>query len=127
MRNALYCLKRFGFTRKRKTSRVSFCLLVSVLVGPLAIFAQNTGDYQSKRTGIWRDTTTWETYNGTSWVDASTSPTDSNGVITIKNGDTVTVDVDVVIDQIIVATGATLTVDSATLFIKTQSTRFMEH
>ena len=89
---------------------IIFCSLVFILAGPITSLAQTTGDYQSHQTGTWSNVSTWERYNGSSWVNPAPSyPISTDGVITILNGHTVTVDVAITMDQLVVATGGTLT------------------
>ncbi len=37
--------------------------------GTLTVANPSTGDYRSKASGVWTAVTTWERYNGTSWVE----------------------------------------------------------
>ncbi|MBM3150024.1 MAG: hypothetical protein FJZ88_08405, partial [Chloroflexi bacterium] len=96
---------------------VSVVLVASVamLVAPKAA-AQNTGDYRSKQTGNWGEAATWERYEGTAWVDATTAPTYTDGVITIRNGHTVTIVADVTVDQVVIEAGGQVTVNSGFTF-----------
>ncbi|MCH8035064.1 MAG: hypothetical protein IH950_15080 [Bacteroidetes bacterium] len=85
---------------------IIFLLIISVR-------GQTAGDFQTYQTGNWNDVNTWERYNGTSWVNpAPSTPTSSDGVITIQNSHTVTVSVGVTIDQSTVNSGATLTINN---------------
>lgn len=63
------------------------------------------GDYRSAISGNWGDISTWETYDGSGWLAASATPTNSNGKITIQSGHAVTVAMAVTADQVVVATG----------------------
>src|SRR6185295_6090868 len=60
--------------------------------------ADALGDYRSVASGNWNSISTWETFNGTSWVAATATPTNSDGVITIRNGHTVTITASVTYD-----------------------------
>ncbi|MEI6851383.1 MAG: T9SS type A sorting domain-containing protein, partial [Bacteroidota bacterium] len=51
-----------------------------------------SGDYRSKASGNWSSITTWETFNGTTWVNAATFPDDKSKDVTIKSGTTVILD-----------------------------------
>lgn len=75
-------------------------------------FAASSGEYRSKTSGNWNATGTWQRYNGSSWVNATATPTSADNVITIQSGHTVTVSADVTADQIKVNSGGTLTVSS---------------
>jgi hypothetical protein len=77
---------------------------------------QSVGDYRTKATGNWNAAATWETWNGSAWVESGT-PTSSNGVISILNGHTVTVTAIVSVDQVVIESGGQLTLGSSTLTI----------
>ena len=70
------------------------------------------GDFRSKNNGNWNSNTTWESYNGTAWVNASSSPTSANNDIAIRNGHIVTVSANVNVDQVVIEIGGTLNVNS---------------
>jgi hypothetical protein len=89
-----------------KTFLVSLLLVVAV-----GLMAQNSGDFRSKASGNWTSTSTWQTYNGSSWVDAGTTPNSGSGVVTILNDHTVTINSTLTIDQTVVDEGGILTVD----------------
>jgi hypothetical protein len=80
------------------------------------------GDYRSKTTGNWNSTSTWERFSGTNWVAATATPNSSNGEITIRNNHTVTVTADVTVDQLIIASGGTVTVNSSRTITLANST-----
>jgi len=60
------------------------------------LFSQASGDFQSNGIGKWNATGTWKTYNGSAWVNASSTPTGS-GNITIQATDSVDVNVPITI------------------------------
>ncbi len=97
-----------------KAKLILFTLfLMAVSIG----LAQTSGDYRTATgltTGNWNSTSTWETYNGTSWVAASSTPTSGNGVITIRNGATVTITAAITngIDQVVVEAGGALSINT---------------
>lgn len=68
-----------------------------------------TDDYRSNGSGAWGTAETWQTFDGTSWVTAGSSPNSSSGLITIRNGHTITVAEAVTVDQVVVEAGAQLT------------------
>ncbi len=53
-------------------------LIASILIS-YTVLAQSSGDYRSIGSGNWNDPTKWLTYNGTSWVAASTYPGQNPG------------------------------------------------
>lgn len=65
---------------------------------------QSAGDYRTTGSGNWNNAGTWQRYNGTSWLPAST-PTNAVGTITLQAGHTVTVPTGVTVaaDQLIVS------------------------
>src|SRR6266446_5183666 len=92
----------------RSAAAVAFILAITVgltfyfhLSAPEKAFAlPSTGDYQAVTTGNWNSTSTWQKYNGSSWVAASATPTSADGIIEILNGHTVTVTASVTADQV---------------------------
>jgi hypothetical protein len=78
-----------------------------------------SGDYRSVASGNWSSTSTWQTFNGSSWVAASSTPYDGSRVINIQSGHTVTVTSDLDVDQLVVDAGGTLVISSGkTLTLK---------
>ena len=75
----------------------------------ITVHAQNTGDYQSIKSGNWTDITVWQRYNGSKWVAATGYPSSSDGVITILDLTNVTINANLTIDQTIVDAGGQLT------------------
>jgi hypothetical protein len=78
------------------------------------------GRYRSKVSGAWNNASTWQvsTDGGSTWADANSAPSNSNGPITILNTHEVTVSTTITIDEttinsggkIILATGGSITV-----------------
>jgi hypothetical protein len=77
--------------------------------------AQSNGDYQT-RTGVttanWNGTNVWQQYQSGSWADVTTSPTSADGVITVRSGAILGITADVTVDQVVVASGATVDVNT---------------
>ncbi len=71
-----------------------------------------SGDYRSAASGNWSSTSTWETYNGTSWIAAVATPTSADGNITIQNTHTVTITANVTVDQVVINTGGKIDLSS---------------
>lgn len=60
-------------------------LIIAGIIFSLSVFAQSVNDYRTKQTGYWHNASTWERWNGSAWVNASTYPVASGcGVITIQ-------------------------------------------
>ncbi len=84
-----------------------FVLIVFFLVIGFPVMAQVTSDYRSKANGNWGSSSTWQIYNGITWVNATSYPGQNSNVatVTIGNGNTVTLNVDITlytIDQLII-------------------------
>jgi hypothetical protein len=69
-----------------------FMILAVILLSSIMVMAQATGDYRSVTTAVWSSASTWQTYDGSTWANASSAPTGSE-VITIQSTDSVYVDV----------------------------------
>ena len=87
---------------------IALVIFINLFNNKAAFAAPVSGDYRSNGSGNWNSETTWERFNGSTWVPASTPPTIANNVITIQSGNTVTITSDLTIDQLIVATDAFL-------------------
>jgi hypothetical protein len=96
-----------------KTNLIVLFLFLSVNI----LFSQTTDDYRSATSGNWNVTSSWERYNGTSWVAASGSPTSTNNIITIRNGHVISVTANVTIDQSLIEVGGKLVLTSGTITI----------
>lgn len=64
---------------KKLTNHKTISILLSSILGLLCVFTQDipppqVGDFESRTTGNWNATTSWNVYNGTSWVTTSTYP-----------------------------------------------------
>ena len=68
--------------------------------------------YRTRQSGNWNQVATWETFSGTEWVNATSTPTYSAGYIIIRSSHFVTVTETVSADQIIIDTGGRLLLNS---------------
>ncbi|TMQ73698.1 MAG: hypothetical protein E6K81_03330, partial [Candidatus Eisenbacteria bacterium] len=102
---------RTHLRRARAIAIAMAAILASVLFSASA-FAQSSGDYRSAASGNWNATSTWETFNGTAWVAAGSTPTSTNGVITVQSPHTVTVTGAVTVDQVVISSGGQITLAS---------------
>jgi hypothetical protein len=76
-----------------------------------------TGEFRSFQSGNWSDVNTWARYDGAAWVHpAPNAPTLSDGIITILDGHTVTINADVSADQLTVASGGILVINKGVTF-----------
>ena len=87
-------------------------------------FSQATGDYRSKATGDWNAASSWERFDGTSWVAAVVAPSSTDGVITIQNGHTITNTTAVTVDQLDVEG---LLVQNSTMNIRKNMFEYNDH
>ncbi len=105
----------------------TFFVLGSLLLWSSVLLSQSDGDYRSKANGLWSATSTWEKFDGSNWVAASSSPTDSDGEITISAPNNVTIDAAVSADQLKIKSNATLIIKFSTvLSLKDQSGEDLE-
>jgi hypothetical protein len=92
------------------THTPTFCNLLAALAYLLAMhsFAQSTGDYRSAGTGDWSSASSWQIFDGSSFVAAPSAPESSDGVITIRANHIVTQGGDITVDQVVVQVGGSL-------------------
>src|SRR5207253_11095512 len=88
-----------------------FCAVVLFgLVGGGTAWGQAAGDYRSIQSGNWSSTSTWERFNGASWVAAVATPTSVDGQITIRAAHIVSVHASGTSDMVVVQCGFNVTV-----------------
>jgi len=88
-----------------------FYLLAVLFLISAGAFAQSNGDYRSVQSGDWNDAASWQVFDG-SWVGASTSPDNTDNLITIRNSHEITVTANVTVDQTLIENGGIVTVDA---------------
>ncbi|MGE5106614.1 MAG: hypothetical protein ACM3H8_03660, partial [Sphingobacteriales bacterium] len=88
-------------------------LFPPVIVPEALIETNAIGDYRSRQSGDWSLVSTWERFDGSSWVSATVAPTSSDGAINILNSHTVTVTTPITADQVTVDAGGFLSVSSS--------------
>jgi hypothetical protein len=88
----------------------TFIILLFTFFCCQASFGQATGDYRSNvsSSGDWSLAINWERFNGTAWVTAITAPTSSDGVITIRTGDSITLTTATNFNQLEIESGGIL-------------------
>jgi len=112
-------------TRTRTLSRqriiITSSVFVSLALGLLLfinlsdnrqVLAAANGDYRSVANGNWNSVSTWEKYNGSSWVAATVTPTSADGAISISNGTIITVTANITVDQVSVQPNGQLKLNS---------------
>ncbi|RRQ45030.1 T9SS type A sorting domain-containing protein [Chryseobacterium sp. SC28] len=79
-------------------------------------FSTSATDYfRSKSSGNWASAGSWESSSdNTNWITATSAPTSAANTITIRSGHTITVDSTVTIDQVVIAGGGQMVVNSTT-------------
>lgn len=95
--------------------------LTFVIIGLITsstMFGQTPGDFQSVQSGNWGDLTTWQTWDGSGWIAAASTPDNStNAEVTVLSPNNVTIAASVSIRNVTVNTGATLTVNGNLIIV----------
>ena len=94
----------------RSISLPALCLAITFVYTSSAN-GQSLDDYRSKTplTGSWKNAASWERYNGSSWVNAVTYPTDANTHnITVRSGSTLSVTSALMVDDLTIDAGGTV-------------------
>jgi len=78
--------------RTFKTVSILMLLICSIFMTNQPL-AQTLGDYRSANNGYWASPSSWEIYNGSAWVAATTYPGQNSGsyAVNILAGDTITI------------------------------------
>jgi hypothetical protein len=110
----------------KKLNLLFLSLFINGLIGTTALFGQTTGDFRSAGSGTWATLGTWQTWNGSNWVAASSIPDSAlapvTKVTTIRSPHNVTVDATIGVRKVTVDAGATVTVNGTpvVLYIATE-------
>jgi len=102
--------------------KITKCIILAFIIvvsSTCMIFSQTTGDYRSAISGSWGTRTNWQRWNGITWVTPTAlqgAPTSASGVITILNSHNMTVAANVTVDQVVVNTGGTITINATRIF-----------
>lgn len=97
------------------TIRATSGSLVAAVSGNILISPNPANAYfRSKGSGNWTTPGTWESSDdgNTNWVAATVTPTFAANTITIRNGNNVTINSSVTVDQLVVANGGQVTIAS---------------
>jgi len=92
---------------KKLIKGIAWSLQVLIIWGSAA---QLPGDYRSAETGDWTDVSTWEVYNGTSWIPSTVYPNNKDSAVTVRSGHIIT------FNSSNINTGRLLIEESAKLF-----------
>ena len=83
--------------------RLIFKIATLLFLAPQFVSAQS--DCRTITSGDWELASTWEVFNGATWVPAVAAPTSADGVITIRNTHTIAVNGSLTIDQTVIEGG----------------------
>ncbi|WP_421775284.1 T9SS type A sorting domain-containing protein [Gracilimonas sp.] len=89
----------------KRTFTIILTTLLVALFSATGAMAQDAGDYRSTADGDWSVVATWETYDGTDWVAATTAP-DGSESITVLATDSVAIDIAVTISGTLTLEGS---------------------
>jgi hypothetical protein len=95
-------------------------IFIIILTSTSSLMGQTTGDFRSAQSGNWGDVLTWQTWNGSAWIAAASTPDSISSVaVTIVSPHNVTIAATVAVRNVTVNTGATITAngDSVILYI----------
>ncbi|WKV11892.1 T9SS type A sorting domain-containing protein [Marivirga harenae] len=89
-----------------------FLLSILFFVGVVSVgVGQSAGDFQTRQSGNWNDSNTWEEWTGSSWDNTANTPTSADGNITIIDSHSITIVSSLTIDQTVIQSNASLSVD----------------
>ncbi|MGM5470095.1 HYR domain-containing protein, partial [Flavobacteriaceae bacterium LMO-SS05] len=85
-----------GYLSLNKSIKTIFLfVVVNLLFAQIALAQNSTGDFQSAGSGNWTSVTSWQTWNGSAWVAATTYPGQvappPSPAVKIQSGHTITV------------------------------------
>jgi len=96
-----------------KAFRLRFLFLITLIIPLVQVLtAQTTGDFRTNGDVTFSSATNWERYNGSAWVEADAAPVRTDGVITIRAGNTAVLTSTISLDQIIVASGGIFNIET---------------
>lgn len=115
--NQKTALRRVIILTSSVVTILSVCLIIFINLSDStkAFAAPSLGDYRTTGSGNWNSVTTWERFDGSSWVAATGVPTTADNIITILNGHSITVTSHTTIDQVLVEWGGFLIVNNGIL------------
>lgn len=115
-------------TLRKRLIVVGLFFLISIVILSLVFTIGNfnkveaidtNGDIRSIASGNWNNLAIWQKYSGSSWIAATSIPSNVDNIITIQNGHTVTITAALTVDQLTVNAGAVLVLNSGiTLTLK---------
>jgi hypothetical protein len=89
-------------------------ILTVLFLIPALTYATNSGDYQTSGNVTFSTSTNWQTYNGSTWVTASTAPvTNTSAQITINANHTATLNSTITLKNLTVKQGGNFTISSS--------------
>ncbi len=91
-----------------KTIRFLLTLITLCAFTIASAQSQVLNAYRTVQTGNWNATATWERFDGSAWIAATSVPSSADEDITIRNGHTITISDTRTIDQTVVEAGGSL-------------------
>ena len=91
----------------------SYCSFFSATLLAPFVSAQSLGDFQTRGSGNWNKSNTWEEWNGSPWINNKVVPDFSSGQITIRLGHSVNGNAIGDYDQVVIEAGATLSLSKS--------------
>jgi hypothetical protein len=86
-------------------TKIFFFSFLFLLIWITNVNAQSTGDYRTKKSGLWTDISVWETFKNSVWINATHYPAYQDKVVTILD-DTVTIQgISLDLDQVVINNG----------------------
>ena len=80
--------------------------------GDFQIGERPIASFRSRQTGDWNQTSSWESFDGTSWIPATGTPSSTSGYITVRSAHVITNTTAVTVDQLIIDAGGKLNLAS---------------
>lgn len=117
MKNLYYLSSILCLPIGKRSNKWLAYMLFFLLIGASTnnIYAQSIGDYQTDGAVNFVSATNWLRYNGATFVAAPSAPEVNDGVITILSGHTATVTAAITLDQLTVASGGMLVVNTGVI------------
>lgn len=103
---------RYTYYQSILVSLMLITVAVFYFVPTKKVYSAANGDFRTKTSGNWNSTSTWEFFDGTNWVNATWTPSATDGIVSIENGHTVTIVSGVTVDQVQIQNGGIMILNS---------------
>lgn len=95
---------------------IGLVILINVTDSRNAIAAgPSNGDYRTAGSGNWNSVSTWQKYNNGAWNAATIAPVNTDKLITIETGHSITITSNLTADEIVVSSGGFLIINSGVI------------